>query len=305
MNTPYYTLIIPHFNIPQLLRRLLTTVPKRDDLQVIVVDDCSTKNLEELAAVKADYPWVEWYDTGTNGGGGKARNIGLTHAKGTYVLFADADDYFTPGIIEVLNEVRNTDNIDLYIFSAASVNTSTYAPANRALELNKTIELYKKNKVKGELGLRYCFGEPWCKIVKRSLIESNGLKFDELPCHNDTYFSYMIGYYANNLKVLPIVGYTVTYRENSVINTKFQERESIVFNVFKQKDEFFYKNNIPLRAVNVYDLLAAYLLKVRWRELNNYIRTLTQTIPTGRLYAGIVNSVIKTIYNKLNLRHAS
>lgn len=305
MNTPYYTLIIPHFNIPQLLRRLLTTVPKRDDLQVIVVDDCSTKNLEELAAVKADYPGVEWYDTGTNGGGGKARNIGLSHAMGTYVLFADADDYFTPGIVEVLNEVRNTDNIDLCIFSAASVNTSTYAPANRALELNKTIELYKINKLKGELELRYCFGEPWCKIVKRSLIESNGIKFDELPCHNDTYFSYMIGYCATNLKVLTIVGYTVTYRENSVIHTKFQERESIVFNVFKRKDEFFYKNNIPLRAVNIYDLLAAYLLKVRWKELKYYIRILNQTIPTGRLYGGIINSVIKTIFNKLNSKHAS
>lgn len=41
-----YSLIIPHFNIPKLLRRLLSTVPKREDLQVIIVDDCSTKELD-------------------------------------------------------------------------------------------------------------------------------------------------------------------------------------------------------------------------------------------------------------------
>lgn len=47
-----YSLIIPHYNTPDLLRRLLRTVTKRDDLQVIAVDDCSTKNLNKLDSVK-------------------------------------------------------------------------------------------------------------------------------------------------------------------------------------------------------------------------------------------------------------
>lgn len=79
-----YTLIIPHYNIPYLLQRLLKTVPQRIDLQVIIVDDCSTKDLDKLNQLKIDFKEIEWYSTGTNGGGGKARNVGLSHAKGQY-----------------------------------------------------------------------------------------------------------------------------------------------------------------------------------------------------------------------------
>jgi len=36
-----YSIIIPHYNIPELLMRCLKSIPKRDDIQVIVVDDGS------------------------------------------------------------------------------------------------------------------------------------------------------------------------------------------------------------------------------------------------------------------------
>ena len=37
-----YSIIIPHYNIPDLLRRCLESIPQRDDVQVIVVDDCGS-----------------------------------------------------------------------------------------------------------------------------------------------------------------------------------------------------------------------------------------------------------------------
>ena len=36
-----YSIIIPHKNIPELLVRCLNSIPEREDIQVIVVDDCS------------------------------------------------------------------------------------------------------------------------------------------------------------------------------------------------------------------------------------------------------------------------
>ena len=98
-----YSLIIPHFNIPDLLGRLLLTIPQRNELQVIVVDDVSTKEIDKLEKLKSKYSWIEWYSTETNGGGGKARNVGLSHASGEYIIFADADDFFLPDLNEVLD----------------------------------------------------------------------------------------------------------------------------------------------------------------------------------------------------------
>lgn len=36
-----YSIIIPHYNAPHLLERCLKSIPVREDIQVIVVDDCS------------------------------------------------------------------------------------------------------------------------------------------------------------------------------------------------------------------------------------------------------------------------
>lgn len=41
MSNINYSIIIPHKNIPQLLQRCLDSIPIRDDVQVIVVDDNS------------------------------------------------------------------------------------------------------------------------------------------------------------------------------------------------------------------------------------------------------------------------
>ncbi|MBQ5474281.1 MAG: glycosyltransferase, partial [Lachnospiraceae bacterium] len=39
---PLFSIIIPHYNIPDLLMRCLKSIPVSEDIQVIVVDDNST-----------------------------------------------------------------------------------------------------------------------------------------------------------------------------------------------------------------------------------------------------------------------
>ena len=44
-----YSIIIPHKNIPQLLKRCLDSIPQRDDVQIIVVDDNSSSDIVDFA----------------------------------------------------------------------------------------------------------------------------------------------------------------------------------------------------------------------------------------------------------------
>ena len=54
-----YTIIIPHHNIPSLLRRCLASIPKRIDLQTIVVDDHSDElYLDDLQSLEKEFPNV-------------------------------------------------------------------------------------------------------------------------------------------------------------------------------------------------------------------------------------------------------
>ena len=44
-----YSVAIPHYNSPDLLQRMLNSIPERDDIQVIVVDDGSKEeNVEKI-----------------------------------------------------------------------------------------------------------------------------------------------------------------------------------------------------------------------------------------------------------------
>ncbi|MCH5243094.1 MAG: glycosyltransferase family 2 protein [Muribaculaceae bacterium] len=242
---PFYTLIIPHYNIPHLLKRLLLTVPKRDDLQVIVVDDCSTEKLDELELLKKEYNWVEWYTTGINGGGGKARNIGLEHAKGQYLFFADADDFFLPNINDILNSYKYQNNYDIVYFNAISLFSTTLKNSNRGRDWQKLNKILGSDQRINQY-LKYEFGEPWCKLVKRELLLKNQIFFDEIPIHNDTLFSYMIGFYSEKIKIDNHAFYCITERETSVSKNLNIENLKIRVEVFSKKNRFLKDNNIKI-----------------------------------------------------------
>lgn len=90
-----FTIIVPHYNTPQLLERCIASIPGREDVQIIVVDDCSfdTSELcETFEKLKLRHNF-ELYRTPQGGSAGRARNIGLDHAKGKWLIFADADDF--------------------------------------------------------------------------------------------------------------------------------------------------------------------------------------------------------------------
>ena len=84
-----YSIIIPHKNCPDLLKRLLDSIPERDDVQIIVVDDNSDEG--KKPSIDRKDTEVILLDAERSKGAGRARNVGLEHAEGKWLLFADAD----------------------------------------------------------------------------------------------------------------------------------------------------------------------------------------------------------------------
>src|SRR5574344_79438 len=99
-----FSIIIPHKNSPELLQRCLASIPQREDIQIIIVDDNSESSIVNFCS----FPGTERKDTEIiylkeSKGAGYARNRGLSRAKGEWILFADADDYYTNEFNEFLN----------------------------------------------------------------------------------------------------------------------------------------------------------------------------------------------------------
>lgn len=240
---PRFSIIIPHYNEVDLLKRLIITLPKRPDLQVIIVDDCSnSKSQQLLYLIWSDNPTYEIYFLSDNKGGGGARNFGLSKALGDFILFADSDDFFLPSINEILDLID--ESCDILYFNAISLDSLNYNIKKRSKRLNTWIKEYQKNG--DEKNLRYLFAEPWCKIIKRSILYDKGILFEETMIHNDAFFSYMIGFYARNVKVLDICGYVITERAISVSKKVSDDRLFLRAKIFLQKNIFMEKNNLKI-----------------------------------------------------------
>lgn len=289
----YYTIIIPHYNIPILLKRCLSSIPNREDVQIIVVDDCSSKDVQaELKKMEMQFHNVQFVYSNKNLGGGHARNVGLRYAKGKYVLFADADDFFHDNLSALLDDYRN-EECDVVFFNADSVDSDTLRPTERAVYLQVIMDDVIK--------LRYLFTEPWCKIVKRDLIEKYNIKFDETLAINDVTFSYMVGYYAKDVKVDKRKAYCVTCRSNSISFTDSNEKELIHVEVMARKNRFLKGNLIPVFDEGMLWYIRKSLRAGEWRNLQAFFHvTKNYGFSTSSLLFKIVKKSLRCRIRNIN-----
>ena len=91
------TVIIPTYNRAKTLRRSIDSVLQQtySDLELIIVDDCSTDNTSTLIQEIADSR-VRYIRLQHNQGACVARNTGIENARGEYIAFQDSDDVWLP-----------------------------------------------------------------------------------------------------------------------------------------------------------------------------------------------------------------
>jgi len=95
MVTPSFSVVIPVFNGAATVARAIESVLGQTyaAYELIVVDDGST---DETARVVAGFGRRVTYLRQANAGVSAARNIGAGHAKGEWLAFLDADDWYYP-----------------------------------------------------------------------------------------------------------------------------------------------------------------------------------------------------------------
>lgn len=232
-----YSVIIPHYNSPTLLQRCLDSIPDREDIQVIIVDDCSDPkkvNYEKLPGRERRF--TEIYKTTIGGSAGRARNVGLEQAKGKWLLFADADDFYT-GQAWDLFEKHYESSADIIYFGITSVDSDTQKPTDRYKTYDKFVQTYASNKTEINANwLRYRHDVPWGKMIRQSLIKENKIVFGETKYCNDTLFSCNCALKANSIDVEPNVAYCVTDTQNSLTKQVSPEALQTRFGVICHKN---------------------------------------------------------------------
>ncbi|MCD7763342.1 MAG: glycosyltransferase family 2 protein [Lachnospiraceae bacterium] len=237
-----FSVIIPHYNSPVLLKKLLQSIPMDEDLEVIVVDDRSDQLMEELEAairlLKERNGIFLRNETGKKGAG-TCRNLGLAKASGEWLIFADADDYFLEDAFPVIRQACNETDADLLFFPPCSVYLDTGEPAERHKQYAKFVNDYRKeNSTENEVRLRYQFLPPWSKVYRRSLIAGNHISFEEVPVSNDVMFSIQAAYAAKKIAAYPQTFYCVTRTSNTLTKSKNRDWLRVRVQVFVERYSF-------------------------------------------------------------------
>lgn len=225
------SIIIPHYNSPELLEKLINTIPDLDEIQIIVVDDNSTKNIDDYEKLKEKYKSKVAFYTNNTGiqSAGACRNVALQHADGKWLLFSDADDYFVDGWYEIVRKYIDSD-YDAVYFTPMSIFLDTGEPANRHIFHVERIKKYLNNPSR-ENYLRFASLTTTCsRLIRRSVFERNNINYSCTRHANDVLCSKKIFCYCEKKFFTDEVIYCIT-RSSGSLTTKMSElsfRETIV-----------------------------------------------------------------------------
>ncbi len=181
------SIIVPVYNVEEYIARCLDSIlgQTHHEIEVIIVNDGSPDNsgaiCERYAAedsrIKCLYK--------ANGGLSSARNFGLRHATGEYVMFVDSDDWIEQEACETLLAHTQGGRIDM-VFASYFKNYTNLQVEKPIISTSEEVVSYTKEEVRNEL-LRRIFGlfreelahpehmdslvTAWMKLYKRSLIK--------------------------------------------------------------------------------------------------------------------------------------
>lgn len=198
-----YSVLIPYFDRPRLFAKSVRSIPDRDDIQVIVINN-NTEPLPESCRFSTKHSSVLFLDH-PKGGPGGAINAGLPYAEGKYILFLDSDDFFTDNAFESFDRYLE-DGADLIFFKVCSLDLSSGKESFRHKSYDNLISRYFKDG--GEDGLRYHWGSRCGKMYLSSMIKKNGITNGE-GAGGDVLFSARAGYYAGSVRVSGESVYTI------------------------------------------------------------------------------------------------
>ena len=143
-----FSVIIPVFNGANTIEETIESCILQTELplEIIVVDDASTDNTESVVKSK-NSSLVIYIRNERNRGPSYSRNLGIQKAKGSWILFLDADDCFNKKKIEIIHHCLNKNNSIRAIGHAFQLSTDNTSINTNWIENMPKLKLFSGNNI--------------------------------------------------------------------------------------------------------------------------------------------------------------
>lgn len=187
------SVILPVYNVERYLKQCMDGIlgQTMKKIEVLCIDDGSTDgSLEILQEYEKRDSRVRTLSQ-ANAGAAAARNRGMELARGEYLSFLDADDFFEPEMLERAYQCARREQAEITVFRGNRYDDTleTYIPMDYSI---KSWQLPDKNpfcwKDMPDRIFTFAVGWAWDKLYLRKFVEEEKLRFQELRTSNDLYF---------------------------------------------------------------------------------------------------------------------
>ena len=232
-----FSLVIPVYNVNNYLSKCINSVLSQtyDDYEIILVDDGSTDGSSDLCDEYQNQDRRIKTVHKENGGLSSARNCGIQHAKGEYILFLDSDDFWKDeNALSAIAEITNQ-NVDLVCFGYREY---VDGQGDNGVGVDFTgynVLRNDKDSILTEMLSKGIYvSSACCKAVKRALIIKNELYFKEGITSEDVDWSARLLKCINNVAVFPESFYCYRQRNSSIVhNIKYENVEILTDNIIR------------------------------------------------------------------------
>ena len=249
--TKEFSVIIPVWRgAIKFLPKLFDSIPEKEGIEIIVVDN--SKEPVSRNEIQSDRDIIFLHSAPDRHAGG-SRNDGIAIAKGKWLVFADADDFFSEDAFNVFYKYFDSDAEIIYTCpQGVYIDTNEYS--DRGSHYYDLICNYLDGK-KTEEDLRYGFSSPCAKMVSHELVDREHLSFDEIRAGNDIYFSATTGYFARKIVADKGITYYITVNKGSL--TQRRDFESLNARLYgsAHRNLFFRQHGLKNRQTSVMAIL--------------------------------------------------
>ncbi len=211
------SIIIPVYNTAEYLEKCLKSILNQDleSIEILIIDDASTDNSYQiLENFKNNDERIVLNKLEHNQGQAKARNWGICHASGDYILFLDSDDFLETNVLKKLYNTVLLENLDILearhfrLYDARKIEyPSNFKSLNKALPGDK---FWKES---GNISVVV-----WDKIWKRTFLVENNISFEDRK-FEDVDFVVRAFMKAEKVKNIDLFIYNYLIRNNSTMTS--------------------------------------------------------------------------------------
>lgn len=209
---PTISVIIPVYNAEKYLKDTVTSVLEQNykDIELLLIDDGSADASPSICDEFSSQDYRVRVIHKKNGGVSSARNVGLDHATGEFVVFLDNDDLLYPDFVETL--VNHIDSYDYllaaYVEGGEEERRYWQELERKHIPTQSSVDAKTLDEVRDKAQqLRLMnFGVILCTLFRKSIIDKYALRFP-ITQYEDTIFIYNYVSHCNNMRKIFYEGY--------------------------------------------------------------------------------------------------